>query len=44
MEKNIEVPVGKLEDYKEGHMGANEWVVYNTNQIKMRYIAKFKIN
>ena len=29
--KDIEVPLGKTEHYNAGGMGANEWVVYNTN-------------
>lgn len=30
-EKEIEVPMGTVENFPEGGMGANEWVVYNTN-------------
>ena len=31
-EKDIEVPMGKVEDFKEGKWwGPNEWIVYNTN-------------
>ena len=41
-EKNIEVPMGKSENFSGGGMGVNEWVVYNTNQVKIRYIVKFK--
>jgi len=37
--KDVEVPCGKIQNYSEGGMGANEFVVYNTNQIKMRYIV-----
>ena len=40
-EKNIEVPMGKPENYSGGGMPVNEWVVYNTNQVKIRYIVKF---
>ena len=31
IENNIEVPLGRVEDFREGGMGCNEFVVYNTN-------------
>ena len=44
MEKGkVEVPLGKTENFKGGHMGANEFIVYNTNQIKMKYLVKFEM-
>ena len=39
-----EVPYGKIVNNKEGHMGYNEFIVYNTNQIKMKYLVKVKLN
>jgi len=39
--KDVEIPMGKMESFPKGGMGANEWVVYNTNQIKMKYLVKF---
>jgi poly [ADP-ribose] polymerase len=39
MNKDIEVPMGKLETNNKNCMGANEWVVYNTNQIKISYLV-----
>ena len=40
IEGGVEVPLGSLERVPEGGMGCNEFVVYNTNQIKMRYIVR----
>jgi len=40
----VTVPLGKLEDVKDCSMGANEFVVYNTNQIRMRYLVRMKVN
>jgi hypothetical protein len=42
LEKGLEVPMGKLKDVKTDWWGPNEWIVYNTNQIKLRYLIKFK--
>lgn len=43
IEKDLEVPMGKLKDVKTNWWGPNEWIVYNTNQIKLRYLIKFKM-
>ena len=40
VEKDIEVPMGKKTEFKDGYMGVDEFIVYNTNQIRMRYIVK----
>ena len=41
--KDVVVPLGKLQDFRDGNfMGANEYIVYNTNQIKMHYIVRIK--
>ena len=37
---DVEMPLGKVKHVSGGGMGANEFVVYNTNQIKMRYIVR----
>ena len=37
---DVEIPCGNLKRVPGGGMGANEFVVYNTNQIKMRYIVR----
>ena len=39
---SVEIPLGRQKDVPGGGMGANEFVVYNTNQIKMRYIVRCK--
>ena len=39
----VEVPLGKTESFSGGYMGANEFIVYNTNQIKMKYLVKFEM-
>jgi len=39
---DIEVPLGHVENVPSGGMGCNEFVVYNTNQIKMRFIVRCK--
>lgn len=39
---HVEVPLGRIEDVPTGGMGSNEFVVYNTNQIKMRFIVRCK--
>jgi hypothetical protein len=43
-EKNIEVPMGKRQDFSGGGVGYNEFIVYNTNQIRMRFLVKCKVN
>jgi hypothetical protein len=43
-EKNIEIPVGKVENFSSGGMGHNEYIVYNTNQVRMRYLVRCKLN
>jgi len=40
LDKDIEIPMGNLLK-KDAYMGANEYIVYNTNQIRMRYLVKF---
>ena len=40
---DVEVPMGKAINYSPNGMGANEFIVYNTNQIKMRYMIKWKM-
>ena len=43
IEKAIEVPVGDVKNH-DGNTwwGPSEFIVYNTNQIRLRYIVKFK--
>ena len=45
IEDGIEVPLGTQERVKTkgACRGCNEFVVYNTNQIKMRYIVRCKV-
>ena len=43
IEKDIEVPMGKQENFSGGYMGCNEFIVYNTNQIRMKYLVKCKM-
>ena len=41
---DIEIPLGEVENYNSGGwMGANEFVVYKTNQIKMKYLVRIKV-
>jgi poly [ADP-ribose] polymerase 2/3/4 len=46
LEKDIVVPSGKQTNNsdKKAHRGYNEFIVYNTNQIRMRYLVKCKFN
>jgi Poly(ADP-ribose) polymerase catalytic domain len=46
LEKDIEVPSGKqtINSDKKAHRGYNEFIVYNTNQIRMKYLVKCKFN
>ena len=39
---DVEMPLGRVKRVPDGGMGANEFVVYNTNQIKMKYIVRCK--
>ena len=43
-EKDISVPLGKIQEFNGGGMNANEFIVYNTNQIRMRYLVKCRVN
>ena len=40
----VEVPLGTVVNVKGAHMGSNEWIVYNKNQIRMRYLVRCKVN
>jgi len=40
---NYEVPLGKTIK-GDGGIGYNEFVVYNTNQLKLKYLLKVKVN
>ena len=41
--KDVVVPLGALKTFNDkNYMGANEYIVYNTNQIKMHYIVRIK--
>jgi len=44
VEKDIELPLGQAQDFSEGGMCHNEYIIYNTNQVKMRYLVKCKLN
>jgi len=49
MEDGLEIPVGPPKDTqivnKKGYtLNYNEFIVYNTNQIKMKYLAKIRFN
>ena len=41
---DVEMPLGQVEDYPAGGMGANEFVVYKTNQIQMKYLVRVKVS
>ena len=41
---DVEVPLGETENYSQGGMGCNEFIVYNTRQIKMKYLVRIKVN
>ena len=43
IEGDIEVPLGKKQDFSGGYMGHNEFIVYNTRQVRMRYLVKVKM-
>ena len=38
------VPNGKVTNITSGGWGYNEYIVYNTNQVKMKYLVKVKLN
>jgi len=41
----VEVPYGKVVQNPNGnYMGHNEFIVYNVNQVKMRYLVKVKFD
>ena len=40
--KDVMVPMGPQSSDPKGGMGHNEFIVYNTKQVKMRYIVKVK--
>jgi len=42
--EEYEVPCGKAKSLNNGGRYHNEYIVYNTQQIKMRYLLKVKIN
>ena len=44
IDNEVEVPMGNAVKFQENGMGANEFIVYNTNQVKMRYIVKWTEN
>jgi len=46
LDKQVEVPYGKIitNPDKGAQREHNEFVVYNTNQIRMRYLCKVKFN
>jgi len=41
----VEVPMGKQMSNNDSmaYMDTNEWIVYNTNQVKARYLLRFKM-
>lgn len=43
-EKDIEVPLGQKEHFSGGGRCYNEFIVYNTNQVRIRYLVKCKVN
>jgi len=44
-EGDVELPLGKVIDTKaKSSLYHNEYVVYNTNQCKLRYVLKFKLD
>ena len=43
--KNIVVPNGKPTETKSGsYMGHNEYIVYNINQARIKYILRMEMN
>jgi hypothetical protein len=36
--KDVTVPLGKVVEQCKDGRGANEFIVYNTNQVRMKYI------
>ena len=43
VDKDVTVPNGKPVPQAGGGMCANEFVIYNKNQVKLRYIVKWKM-
>lgn len=41
---DVEVPLGTVTRVNDAYMGANEFVVYNTNQVRMRYIVRCRVS
>jgi poly [ADP-ribose] polymerase len=41
---NWTVPIGKPQQYSDYWIGHNEYIVYNVNQAKMRYLIRMKFN
>ena len=44
IEKDIWIPNGSTKVNNNGGMGHNEYIVYNINQVRMRYLIKCKMN
>lgn len=46
LEKDIIVPSGKTipNKDKKAHRGYNEFIVYKTEQVRMKYLVKVKFN
>ena len=44
IEKDIWIPNGSTKVNNNGGMGHNEYIVYNVNQVRMRYLIKCKMN
>lgn len=46
IDKDVVVPLGKVIPTKDkkAYRGANEYIVYNVNQVKMSYLVKVKFN
>ena len=44
IEKDIWIPNGSTKVNNDGGMGHNEYIVYNVNQVRMRYLIKCKMN
>ena len=44
LDKDVIVPNGKVTQNPKGGIGHNEFIVYNVNQVKMRYLVKVKFN
>ena len=42
-EKDIDVPTGKPEEQQGGELWSNEFVVYDTSQVRMRFLLRCSI-